>query len=106
MLIIFKSGVCADVVMVEKNGKAILGILGRNPDDLRGVLTVEQLPDAIAALKSVIEAGRGQDSGAPNEAENDEAPPDEGVDISLRAVPILALCERSLRGKVPVTWGV
>jgi len=103
MLIVFKSGVCADVLMFEKNGREILQILAKNPDDVRGVVTVEQLPDAIATLKSLIkEEPRNK---AAFHDDQDEDDPDDVVSLALRATPILELFERSLAAKVPVTWG-
>jgi len=42
--------------MFEENGKEILRLLGKNPDESKGIVTVEQLPGAIDALKSAIDA--------------------------------------------------
>ena len=47
MLIIFKSPTSGDVSMLEKNAQELLSLLGKNPDDRQGVITVEQLPAAI-----------------------------------------------------------
>lgn len=105
MLITFKSAASGDVMMFEKNAKEALSALGKDPDALQGIVTVEQLPGAIAALKAAIEAGRAM---PPEQAGPDESPdtPDAGVGFWQRAVPLAELLERSLRDKVPVTWGV
>ena len=52
MLIVFKSPASGDVIMFEKNGKEMLGVLGKDPSDAKGIVTVEQLPGAIAAVMS------------------------------------------------------
>ena len=52
MLIIFKSPASGDVIMFEKNGKEMLSVLGKDPADAKGIVTVEQLPGAIAAVRA------------------------------------------------------
>lgn len=51
MLITFKSANNADLIMLEASGKEILALLGKNPEDTRGIITVEQLPEAISILQ-------------------------------------------------------
>ena len=110
MLIIFKSPASGDVIMFEKNGKEMLGVLGKDPADAKGIVTVEQLPGAIAAVKAAIEsdktrlAEQAREAAAPDE--DDAKPSGGGVSFFQRAVPLLELLERSLKDKVPVTWGV
>jgi len=106
MLIVFKSGVCADVVMFAKNGREILQILDKNPDDQRGVITVEQLPNAIAALDLLIKEGPRNAEVFQEDLDDDGNESDDEVGLALRAVPILELFERSLAAKVAVTWGI
>ena len=93
MLIIFKSPASGDVIMFEKNGKEMLGVLGKDPADAKGIVTVEQLPGALAAVKAAIESDKARLAGG-------------GVSFFQRAVPLVELLERSLKDKVPVTWGV
>ena len=57
MLIVFKSPASGDVIMFEKNGKEMLGVLGKDPADAKGIVTVEQLPGAIAAVRAMREGG-------------------------------------------------
>jgi len=106
MLIVFKSGVCADVAMFAKNGREILQVLDKNPDDQRGVITVEQLPNAIATLSTLIKEGPRNVEAFQEDMDDDGNEPDNEVGLALRAVPILELFERSLAAKVPVTWGI
>jgi len=113
MLIIFKSSASGDVIMFEKNGKEMLGVLGKDPAEAKGIVTVEQLPGAIATVKAAIESDKTRLAEQAKEAkeaadpdENDAKPSGGGVSFFQRAVPLLELLERSLKDKVPVTWGV
>ena len=110
MLIIFKSPASGDVIMFEKNGKEMLSVLGKDPADAKGIITVDQLPGAITTLRGAIDADKARAAARTDEADADadgEArPAGGGVSFFQRAVPLLELLERSLKDKVPVTWGV
>ena len=107
MLIIFKSPASGDVIMFEKNGKEMLGVLGKDPADATGIVTVEQLPGAIAAVRAAIDADKARHAEArPDDGADEARPAGGGVSFFQRAVPLLDLLERSLADKVPVTWGV
>ncbi len=107
MLIIFKSPASGDVIMFEKNGKEMLTVLGKDPSDPKGIVTVEQLPAAITTLKAAIEADKAKKAEQPDDDKADEPKTPGGVvSFFQRAVPLLELLERSLKDKVPVTWGV
>ncbi|MBX3684520.1 MAG: DUF1840 domain-containing protein [Rhodocyclaceae bacterium] len=107
MLIIFKSPASGDVIMFEKNGKEMLEIIGKDRNDAKGIVTVEQLPAAIGKLKAAVQEDKAR------QAEQDGANPDvdprtgvQLISLAQRAVPLIELMEYSLRDKVPVTWGV
>ena len=51
MLYKFKSRATADLIMLEANGRQVLEIIGKTPDDEHGIITVEQIPAAISALE-------------------------------------------------------
>lgn len=105
MLITFKSAVSGDLIMHEKNGKEILVRLGKDPEAASGIITVEQLPAAIASLRAVLMP----DNSGTAKHGNTAAATDEAADrISLaqRALPLLETLERALAGGKPVTWGV
>jgi len=111
MLITFKSAAGADVLMFGQHAKPILAIIGKDGDDPRGIVTVEQLPGAIAALRAAIEENK-QHHADPSRDE-EEAAKETGqtgmaapVSLAQRAYPLLALMEESLKEKAPVTWGV
>ncbi|MBS0357159.1 MAG: DUF1840 domain-containing protein [Proteobacteria bacterium] len=107
MLIIFKSPASGDVIMFGKNGKEMLEVLGKDKDDAKGIFTVEQLPAAIDTLKAAIADDKARQAGKDDDEDEQEAKPGGGgVSFFQRAVPLLELLERSLKDKVPVTWGV
>jgi len=102
MLITFKSKASGDVIMLGQNGKEMLGVLGKDADAGQGILTVAQLPGAIILLEQAMAADRAR-RWAP--AETGRAA-DQGVRLSQRALPVLDLLQRSLKGDAAVTWGV
>jgi hypothetical protein len=88
--------------MFENNGKEMLTVLGKNPNDVKGIITVEQLPDAVTTLKAAIKA----DEAILREPTDYEAEAGGSVHLFQRALPLLELLERSLTDKTPVTWGI
>ena len=102
MIVTFKSKAAADVIMFGDVAHELMKVMGKDPD-AKGILTVEQLPDAIAALRAAAahdkQAGRGGD-------DEDTPPMAQRVGIAQRAVPLLELMERSLKKNTPVVWGV
>ena len=54
MLFEFKSRATGSVVMTDDVGKKVLPLIGKTPDP-KGIITVEQIPAAIAALEAACE---------------------------------------------------
>ena len=106
MPITFCSEAQASVEMIEKNAKELLDILGKNPDDVRGVFAVEQLAPAIATLQALIAERAGVRRHHAHAEINEKAGQRFEVDISLRAIPLAELLAKALKAKKPVTWGV
>lgn len=106
MLITFKSAASANVITFEKNARELLEVLGKDRDEKTGIVTVTQLPEAIARLRHAIDADaatyavKAGDPPQSNEAEGD------GVSFFQRGLPVLELLERALQEDTPVTWGV
>jgi hypothetical protein len=106
MLFTFTSANNADLIMHEKSGKEILSLLGKSPEDARGIITIEQLPEAIATLQKAVVAdkARPQEPAAnPNKIETDDEPP---VSLAQRAAPFVDMLERAAKAGEPVVWGV
>lgn len=112
MLFTFKSDADADVIMFGDIAKKLVEILGKDPQDAKGIVTVEQLPDAIARLRAAIEEDRAHQRGQVEDDEEDaERDPEKSgmaapVNLAQRAWPLLTMLERSLKEGVPVVWGV
>jgi len=106
MIITFKSRAAGDVIQFGDPAKRLLGIMGKDPESATGIITVEQLPDALARLKAAVAAERaalGGQSRAQDDDEQQGKPP--AITLSQRAVPLIELMEYALRDKTPVTWG-
>lgn len=109
MLITFKSEASADVIMLDRDAKKIIALLGKDAGDTRGIVTVEQLPAAIASLRKAIDEDRERQ--AQRTDEDDAADREAGrtgmaapVGIAQRAWPVFDMLERALKEKVPVIW--
>ncbi len=112
MLVTFKSAAAADVIMFGEPAKELIRILGKDPSDAKGIVTLEQLPDAIARLRTAIDEDRLRQSLRDTEQDELEAE-EEGrtgmaapVNLAQRAWPLLEMLEISLKDGAPVVWGV
>lgn len=107
MIVIFKSKAAADVIMFGDIAHELMKIMGKDADP-KGIITPEQLPGAITALKAAIEADRQQPPPSADKEEEIAAMPamTRPVSLAQRAVPLLELLEWSQKKEVPVIWGV
>jgi len=101
MLFTFKSVATANLIMHEKSGKEILFLLGKNPEDQCGIITVGQLPESIKRLQLAVFA----DKAKQRDKNTGSSPHDEVVSLSLRAEPFIDMLEQAATGNEPVTWG-
>jgi cyclopropane-fatty-acyl-phospholipid synthase len=105
MIYKFKSQAAADVIMLQLNGDQMLAIVGKEPS-AQGIITVAQIPAAIAALEAAIEvheateAKRRENPGLVVEAEGDS------VMLRQRAAPFIDLLRTSAQAGKDVVWGV
>jgi len=113
MLITFKSKVGADVLMLGEAARELLALLDKDGNAAQGIVTVEQLPGAIARLESAIKAERTrQHAKSADEIDaEEEAEAEAGntgmaapVNLAQRAWPLLDLLRYSLAAKEPVIW--
>jgi hypothetical protein len=105
MIYTFKSQASANVIMLEPNGDQMLKIVGKEPST-QGIITVAQIPAAIAALEAAIaeheavEAKRREHPGLVVEADGDS------VMLRDRAAPFIDLLRTSAQAGKDVFWGV
>ena len=111
MLITFKSAASADVLMFEEAAKVLLAVIGKEDELSKGIVTVEQLPQAIARLQEAMAQDHRHHE--PLSEEQEAADREAGhtgmaasVTFSQRAWPLLDMLEQAQRAAVPVVWGV
>jgi hypothetical protein len=113
MIVTFQSPASGDVIMFGDVAQRMMKLMGKDVTD-KGIVTVEQLPDAIARLKAAIEEDKQQRTGVQEENAPQTEPAGSGgaqgsrpfVSLTQRAVPLLELLEWSLKKNKPVIWGV
>ena len=109
MLIIFKSRAAGDVMMFGDVAMTLMEVMGKTPGG-KGIVTVEQLPEAIARLKAAVAEDKAANPAIDHDERLFEKTPEGGkrefVSIARRAVPLIELLELSLKESEPVVWGV
>ena len=110
MLYKFKSKATSDLIMLGPDAQRLLKLMGSDAGP-KGIFTVEQQPEAIAALEAAIaqDEARMAEMMAKRVAEGvdvEPAAPKEAVSLKRRAQPLLEMLRRSLTAKADVVWGV
>ena len=107
-LVIFRSKAAADITMFAENARRIFEIIGR-PESARGVITADQVPDALQRLTTEVDAEKRQHREASADAGNDEpeskAGQARGVTFSQRAFPLIEMLRAAQKKNADVTWG-
>ena len=106
MLITFTCKSAADVLMYEMHAKPLLDLLGK--DVQRGVITAEEVPEAIARIERAITESKRPQSSADDHADDESGDPmgDAGVSFGARAFPLLEMLRAAQREKQFLMWGV
>lgn len=105
----FKSKAAGDLILLDPAGDALLKIIGKEPAG-RGIIEVDAMPAAIAALEEAVaadEAAR-QAAGATQADADDAAPgaPREKISLRQRAWPLIDMLRRSQAAGADIVWGV
>lgn len=109
-LVIFRSKVAGDIIMLGENARRIFEVIGR-PESGRGVITAAQVPDALQRLTAAVEQEKEQQgAAAPGEGRDGNDEPAHGarargVTFSQRAFPLIEMLRAAQRKEVDVTWG-
>lgn len=105
MIYEFKSRATGTVVMTRSVGETILDIIGKAPAP-QGIVTVEQMPAAIAALDRAVQAARALPA-EPPDPEDPEGRDDARLPtLAQRAYPFVEMLKAAHRAGKDVTWGV
>ena len=112
MLYKFKSPSGADVIMTQGPAEHILDVIGKGAS-AQGIITAEQIPAAIAALRAeVAKQEREKHDLHLSAAEADDVADQvaggkgDGVQFSQRVAPLIHLMTLSLAEGKGVVWGV
>ena len=108
MIVTFKSAASGDVIMFGDVAKRMMELMGKNVTN-QGIVTVEQLPDALARLRAAVDAEKASRAGSNDDEESESGSGGNAgpaVSLTQRATPLIELLEWSLKKKKPVTWGV
>ncbi len=111
-LVVFRSKAAGEIFMFAETARRIFGIIGKQ-DMARGVISAEQVPDALARLAAAVEEEKIQLQQAREAAEQAERrgeTPAEGaapaITLAQRAHPLLEMLRAAQKKRVDVTWGV
>ena len=116
MLFKFKSQACADLIMLEADGRRILkAMLGDDP--VKGIVRAADLPLALAKLDAAVaqdEAIRREqaDKAAARKAGQDVVGSDEeevalpAIRLAQRAAPMQKMLKRCMAEEADLVWGV
>ena len=111
MLFRFKSRATADLILLEPQAQRLLQIIGKEATS-QGIVTLAQMPAAIAALQAAVADEARREAEAPDALPDQDAPPDpdaperDTVRLRQRAAPFIELLRRSAAAGKDVVWGV
>jgi len=106
MLYKFKSRAAADLIMLEPQGRQVVTIMGKAPG-ASGIVTVAQIPAAIAALESAVAAEEALPASADGEGDDEASTQEraETVRLRQRVTPLIDMLKRSAAEGADVVWG-
>ena len=109
-LVVFRSKAAGEIYMFAETARRIFDILGKD-DTPRGVITAEQVPDALARLTAAVEDEKEALRAAQQERDEAERRGDEAigaraVTLGQRAFPLIEMLRAAQMKKADVTWGV
>lgn len=105
MIYKFKSQSAGDVIMLAANGDQMLAMVGKPPSP-QGIITVEQIPAAIAALEAAVLTHEAAELHPQNHAYMELAATGDSVRLRARTAPFIDLLQTSLQTGDDVVWGV
>lgn len=112
-LVVFRSKAAGEIFMFAETARRILEIIGKEAGP-RGVITADQVPDALAKLQAAVDEEKAQLAEAQRRGEDaarrgdpvDEAAAARAITLGQRAYPLLEMMRAAAKKKVDITWGV
>lgn len=107
MLYRFKCKATSDVVMLEKNGKQLLEIVGKDPSG-PGILLLDQMPAAEKALLDAAFEEECEFQRLTQEAlgKGEEPPNPDRIGLRMRVTPFIQMIHHCQRERADIVWGV
>lgn len=103
MLVKFNSSTSGQIMMFSPAARQLLEILHKDCS-ARGVITTEQLPEAIERLRLAVAGGRPPASAPDNESVDDNAADGPPVGLAQRAYPLIELLEWTRKEDGFILW--
>lgn len=102
MLVKFHSSTSGEILMFAETARQFVELIGKAAQ-AKGVVTYEQLPDAIARIEAAIARAKTAEKAGAAAADtgNDEAP---AIGLVQRFVPMLELLQRTRDDEGYVLW--
>jgi len=111
-LVVFRSKAAGEIFMFAETARRILEIIGRQ-DAPRGVITAEQVPDALQKLVEAVDREKADAKSAADAAEKDDRRSESSdgntpqpITLGQRTYPLIEMLRAAAKRKVDVTWGV
>ena len=109
-LVVFRSKAAGEIFMFAETARRIFEILGRK-EAPRGVITAEQVPDALQRLVDAVEEEKEQLKAAQDDADlhdkqGDGTVQQRPITLGQRAFPLIEMLRAAEKKKVDVTWGI
>jgi hypothetical protein len=108
MIYTLKSQATADLLLLGPQGEALFRLLGREPAP-KGIIEVDAMPAAVAALEEAVSRAASPTSGERPPAFAGDAAADDsdgGVGLRQRLWPVIEMLRRAHAAGSPVVWGV
>lgn len=109
-LVVFRSRAAGEIFMFAETARRLFEIIGRQ-ESPRGVITADQVPEALQKLVAAVEEEKAQLKAASEDAELREKQGDGTVQprpitLGQRAFPLIEMLREAQKKKVDVTWGI
>ena len=109
-LVVFRSKAAGEIFMFAETTRRIFQIIGRQ-DAPRGVITADQVPDALQRLVDAVEQEKAEIKAAQQQADDadkqgDGSVRERPVTLGQRAYPLIEMLRAAQKQQVDVTWGV
>ena len=105
----FKSRATAEVILLETSAQQVLRIIGKDPGP-QGIITVDQIPDAVAALRKAVAEHDAQPDVAESLGDHhqgdDHIHTEGNISLRRRVAPFIDMLNRSHAEHQDVVWGV